>query len=366
MKNGYEIRRGINMKRYWALLFALALVVAACGNGAEEVPTTAGESGATTTTAAETTDTTTPEETTTVAESHDPVNLAFSSATPQVEKVPTIDAMALLESDGHEVSTLFLQKSEDPVAAVVRGDANFASASASAVFTAIAKDAPIVAVMQANAPNYALVAPVDVSDPGGLDGLRVGIHAQVSSTTLYTEVALADYPDVEPEILIVPGSAKRIEALVAGELDASVVQLADLPKLEELAPGKFHVIYNFAQENPELVDSVVFVARDTLENNPQIVEQFIAANLAAIENAYEDVEGLGDRITELVPDTSAELGQELAGIYTDAGLWPRDGGLTAEGIEATLNALGDNGILEDVPAAADVYDRGPLESVLAR
>ena len=367
--NGASDTRHPRLKGFVLIPLAVAMIVALAGCGSSESPAAATDDGGAQKDASTEPASSGSEQATTseaAAEPSGPVHLAFSSATPQVEKVPTIMAMDALKAEGFDTSILYLQKSEDPVAAVTRGDANFASASASAVFTAIAKGAPIVAVMQANAPNYALVAPTDVSDPGGLDGLRVGIHAKVSSTTLYTQVALSDYPDAKPKILVVPGSAKRIEALAADELDASVVQLADLPKLDEVAPGKFHDIYNFAQKNPELIDSVIFVAKDTLATNPQLVQDFIAAHLKANQAAYDDVQALGDKITELVPDTSADLGQQLAKLYTDAGLWPRDGGLTDDGVKATITALADNQIIEDAPDPSAVYDRSALDAVLAK
>jgi ABC-type nitrate/sulfonate/bicarbonate transport system substrate-binding protein len=294
-----------------------------------------------------------------------PVDFAFSSL-PQVEKIPTLMAIEALDDAGYETSSTFLSTSEDPVAAVVRGDANFGSAASSAVFTAISEGAPIVAVMQAMSPNYALVAPTDVDDPGGLDGLRVGIHAAVSSTMLYTELALADYPDAEPEILIVPGSAKRIEALAAGELDASVIQLTDIPRLEELAPGKFHVIHNFAEENSDLVDTVIFVSRDTLDDNAALVESVIAQLLQTYGEVYDDVDGLAAKTADEVADIDEATAKELAEIYVDAHVWPEDGGLSEDAVEGTLEALESNGLIEKAPAPADVYDRGPLDAALAR
>jgi NitT/TauT family transport system substrate-binding protein len=299
------------------------------------------------------------------AQPEGPVDFAFSSL-PQVEKIPTLMAIDALKDAGYKTSATFLSTSEDPVAAVVRGDANFGSAAASAVFTAISEGAPLVTVMQAMAPNYALVAPVDVEDPGGLDGMRVGIHAAVSSTALYTQLALADYPDAKPEILIVPGSAKRIEALAAGELDASVIQLTDLPRLEELAPGKFHVIHNFAEENSNLADTVIFVSRDTLKDNSALVESVIAQILDTYKQAYEDVDALAARTAEEVPDIDEATAKELAQIYVDAHVWPEDGGLTEESVADTLDALESNGLVEKAPDPADVFDRGPLDAALAR
>lgn len=293
------------------------------------------------------------------------VVVAFSSI-PQVEKVPSVLALEAMAADGFETDTIYLQSSEDPIQAVVRGDANFGSASASAVFTAIGAGAPLVAIAQQNGPNYVLVAPVGTGDPGGLDGLRTGIHAPVSSTTLYTRLALADFPDAEPEILVVPGSANRIQALAADELDASVVQIADLPRLEDLAAGRFETIWNFGLENPELVDSVLFTSLDMIESDPGLVQAYIEYNLRANAEAYEDIDTLTDAIVRIVAETDEELGRDLAQLHIEAQLWPVDGGLTLESIQATIQALVDNELMETAPELSTLFDRGPLDAVLAR
>jgi NitT/TauT family transport system substrate-binding protein len=106
------------------------------------------------------------------AASKKPVKIAFSAATPQVEKIPTIMAADALKAQGYPVTTTYLQTSEDPVQAVVRGDADFGSASASTVLQAISKGAPVTVVMAANGPAYQIVAPTSVATPAGLDGKR--------------------------------------------------------------------------------------------------------------------------------------------------------------------------------------------------
>ena len=296
------------------------------------------------------------------------VKIAFSSAVPQVEKIPSIVAVEMMAADGFDAESIYFSQSNAPIEAVVRGDANFGSASASAVFTAINAGAPIKAIMQANGPNYVLVAPAGVTDPSGLQGLRTGIHAPVSSTTLYTRIALADYPDVEPEILVVPGSANRIQALAANELDASVIQFSDIQALEELAPGRFDIIWNFATENPELVDSVLFTSTALLERDPGLVQAVLEYQVRAVRSAYDDIPQLAVDIERLVPNMDAALASANATLYTDSVLWDPSGGLTIDSVDATVGALVENEIMRDVPSwlPPTLFDRGPLEAVLAR
>ena len=103
-----------------------------------------------------------------------------------------------------------------------------------------------------------------------------------------------------------------------------------------------------------------------MEQNPTLVRQIIAANLAANQAAYDDTDTLVAEIARLVPDVDETLAAELGQIYVDAGIWPVDGGLSPEGVETTLAALADNGLIEEVPDAAEVYDRSLLDEALAQ
>lgn len=293
------------------------------------------------------------------------VKIAFSAATPQVEKIPTIMASDDLKAQGYPVTLTYLQTSEDPVQAVVRGDADFGSASASTVFQAIAKGAPVTAVMSANSPAYQIVAPTSVTSPAGLDGKRVGIHAAVSSTTLYTNLMLAKYPGVKPNILVVPGSANRIRALVAGQLDSSAIQLSDMPTLQQLAPGKFHVIYDVAQKYSFLMDAVIFVRTDFLKTNKPLIKTVLQAILKEQKLAYQNPSRLAAAIQQFVPNVSSALATQDANTYTADKVWATDGGFSKKDIQYTLTAMQFGGFLSTPLSISRCCDTSIVQSINA-
>jgi NitT/TauT family transport system substrate-binding protein len=280
-----------------------------------------------------------------MAASKKPVKIAFSAATPQVEKIPTIMAADSLKAQGYPVTTTYLQTSEDPVQAVVRGDADFGSASASTVMQAISKGAPVTVVMAANGPAYQIVAPTSVASPAGLDGKKVGIHAAVSSTTLYTNLMLAKYPSAKPNVLVVPGSANRIRALAAGQLDASAIQLSDMPTLEQLAPGKFHVIYDVAQKFPFLMDAVIFVRTQFVKTDRPLITTVLKEILKQQKRAYQNPQLLANAIQKYVPNMDAATARADANIYLTDKVWSTNGGFTKPDVQYTLNAIQFGGFL---------------------
>ncbi len=299
------------------------------------------------------------------AASKKPVKIAFSAATPQVEKIPTIMAADALKAQGYPVTTTYLQTSEDPVQAVVRGDADFGSASASTVMQAISKGAPVTVVMAANGPAYQIVAPTSVASPAGLDGKKVGIHAAVSSTTLYTNLMLAKYPSTKPNILVVPGSANRIRALAAGQLDASAIQLSDMPTLEQLAPGKFHVIYDVAQKFPFLMDAVIFVRSSFVKSDKPLISTVLKEILKQQKLAYQNPQLLANAIQQYVPNMDAATATRDANVYLTDKVWASNGGFTKQDVQYTLNAIQFGGFLGSPLSISDCCDLSIVKAINA-
>lgn len=346
-----------NQQRRWAAVAVAAVSVftlAACGGAADPAPTASGSPGA--------------DESAEPSGSSEPVEkgsltLAFSTAAPQVEKIPTILAAEAMEEAGYDVELIWLTSSEDPVQAVVRGDADLGSANVSTTFGAAAQGAPIKALMTQNMPSYAMVAPAEVTSPEGLHGLRLGTHAPVSSTSLYGNLLLEDYPGVEPDVLVVPGSANRIQALIAGELDASVTQLADLKVLETEAPGRYHVLYNYATEMNDVIDSVMFTSTRFLEEKTEVVEEFLRALLDAQQLVKDDPAVLIDAMVRHVPEMTQERAEEIAELYLATNIWPEDGNFSDETIARTVEAIKAYGGLEAEPST-DCCTAEPLEAAL--
>jgi NitT/TauT family transport system substrate-binding protein len=295
-----------------------------------------------------------------------PLAIAFSNAVPQVEKIPTILASEQLKDEGYVIKLIWLQSSEDPVQAVVRGDAQIGTANASTLFGATAQGAPVKAIAAQNSPSYAMVVPASVTSPEGLDGLKIGIHAQVSATSLYTNLLLKDHPTVKPDLVVLPGSENRIQALIAGELDASVVQLSDLQVLQEKAPGKYHVLYDYAAQMNDIIDSTLFTSDKFLRENPGAVHDFLAAMIAQQKRIKANPQVLIDAIVANMPNVTPAQAKGFADTYLKSNVWPVDGNFTDESIAATLDAVKQFGGLDGEPTAKDCCTTEPLAGVLGQ
>jgi NitT/TauT family transport system substrate-binding protein len=353
--------------RLVALLAVLALVVAACG----------GDDATTTTTAAPTTETTaagTDTTTTTAAPSAEEQllesakNRSFRIGITgegvfhrdgritgyQLNKLPMALAVGRLNEEGWDVAPIFLNQSEAPVQALIQGSIDVANSSVTPVITAIAAGAPIVTFAKTRSVEYVMLTTSDIEGPEDLDGRRVGLHANASTTTLLTKLFLKDHPDVEPDYLIVPGSGNRIQAMLAGELDATAAQFGDDTAAIEAAPGEFHVIFDFAKELPELVDSVYSYNPSEIDDETRLFMEYLLAYTVEFNRmVYEDP------AWALEVATQAEV-SETGGLdrYIESGVFPLDHGLSPEALDLTIQGLIDAELItgDGAPSGQAMYD----------
>lgn len=356
------------------LLAVLALLVVACGGGDEEAEST------TTTAAPSTTQTTsgstgtTEESTTTTTMSADAALLEAAKARSwrvgitgegvfhrdgsitgfQLNKLPAALAIMAMNDAGWDVAPIFLNQSEAPVQALIQGSVDVANSSVTPVITAAAAGADIKSFAKTRGVEYVMLTTSDIEGPQDLDGKRVGLHAQASTTTLLTKLYLKDYPDVEPQYLIVPGSGNRIQAMLAGELDATAAQFGDDTNAMEQAPGEFHVIFNFAKELPELVDSVYSYNPDELDEETRVFLETLLAETVRFNRRILDDPGWA-----LTAAEDADV-SETGGLdrYVESGIFPDDNGLSAEAMDFTIQALVDAGLIESdtAPSGDALYD----------
>jgi len=356
--------------RLLAILSVLALVVAACGGDAGDDDTT------TTTTGEQTTQTTAAgaDTTTTAAPSAEEQllegakNRSFRIGITgegvfhrdgritgyQLNKMPMALAVARLNEEGWDIAPIFLNQSEAPIQALIQGSVDVANSSVTPVITAIAAGAPVVTFAKTRSVEYVMLTTSDIEGPEDLDGRRVGLHANASTTTLLTKLFLKDHPEVEPDYLIVPGSGNRIQAMLAGELDATAAQFGDDTAAMEAAPGEFHVIFDFAKELPELVDSVYSYNPAELDDETRLFMEYLLAYTVEFNRMVYD-----DPVWALEAATQAEVA-ETGGLdrYIESGVFPLDHGLSPEALDLTIQGLIDAELIpaEGAPEGPSMYD----------
>lgn len=155
----------------------------------------------------------------------------------------------------------------------------------------------------------------------------------------------------------VPGSANRIVALVAGQTDATIVDLSNKNKLLRTQGDKFNVLPMF---DVDASDEALFANLDWIKANEKDVDIFVQALLGVYRDMHKD-----PTMIRRETDPDGPIGQlpkevlaELDGFYTEAvagGLYdPNGGGETAA--KADLDWYSQAGQLKGDPGSLKIDD----------
>ena len=155
----------------------------------------------------------------------------------------------------------------------------------------------------------------------------------------------------------VPGSANRIVALIAGQTDATIVDLANKNKLVKQEGDKFNVLPMF---EVDASDEALFANLDWIQANAADVDIFVKALLSVYQDMANDPTIIG---RETDPDgpigqLPKEVLDTLDGFYTDAvqgGLYDPNGG-GAKAAMADMEWYSKAGQLTGDPASLNIED----------
>ncbi|MEX0864899.1 MAG: hypothetical protein WD269_08520 [Acidimicrobiia bacterium] len=325
-------RHGIRARTLGALV-AVLLVAAACGDGD-------GGGG----------DTTQPSEPVVI-------NAIHGSGLDFIHLVG-LAAFEILEEQGYVVENVFAQEAETAVQALVQGDAQVAvNLGVNVGVPAVDAGASIVDVVATQRPTWALAARPEFETMESLQGARIGVHGEASFTRAVS-IFFAEQYGYTYEELIIPGSDVRAQALAAGELDASVIDLPDIVLLEATFPGSFHILQTMGERFPELIEADVWLDATWAEANPEHATAVVSAFVQAARKMTADTEYALALAMEHLGDMGEEVLTRLVEEYSDRGIWPQDGLINEERALLTLEFFQEVGEIDiETPITSETVDR---------
>jgi ABC-type nitrate/sulfonate/bicarbonate transport system substrate-binding protein len=270
-------------------------------------------------------------------------------------------AHARLNAQGYQVEETPYVASDLIVQAVAGGSADFGNGAITAAWTAVARGARIRTVMEHVANPHRFVVAQGVSACAELEGRRLALHGEGGVVNTLVRAFLAEEcPDVTLSPVYMEDSSSRAAALLTGQLDAAPIDLNLLHWLEEQAPGRFHVMSDFAARWPSIKTIGVQVNSDFAATNREVVIEYIRARLTANRDLASDA-GL------LAAEAERHLGPSprwarVARAYVEVHAWAPDGGLTQADVVRTL-AFFSTGALTGL-SAESVADLTFLEEAL--
>ena len=311
---------------------ALALTAAACGGG-DDTPSA---------------QTNQPTDTQTVPERGGPdagrVVFAHSAGVPQIVKLPQSMAVAELTKRGYTVSEEHFQTTTDSIQAVIRGDALLGNTAPANFFSAVAEGADLVAVVGGGRPDYHMMARAGVTDV--CSARRVGINNPISTTDQLVRMEIAKCRNASPQILSVALTPNRVQALLANELDAAPAQFSSVPQIERDFSGRITFLSNMARDYADIINTITFVKRDTLEQRPRLVYDFVQSQLQVVRAAYRNPAEMTAFASGSIKSVAAGDMAAAVNEYLENEVFPKDGGLSEKEVGATYKSLIDTKLLE--------------------
>lgn len=279
------------------------------------------------------------------------------------DDMPSYVANATLEADGYQVEDTSFALTELAVEALARGNAEFASGSVRSFWVAAARGAPVLTVMAQVGNMHRLVVRQDVSGCRDLEGRRLALQSEGAIGTAFVRRYFAEAcPKLVPQTVFVPQSENRAAALLSGHVDATVLELAVYHWLDRQAPGRFRVLEDFSTRWPDLIATVVNANSDFAKQHPAAVRDYVRARVLANRAVSADPSLLVEHAKRAFGD-SEELAS-VAKLYGSLQAFDTAGGLTAEGIAATLTFLQAQGELPHSVVPAQVADLSFLVGAL--
>jgi NitT/TauT family transport system substrate-binding protein len=331
----------------WAAVTVLALVLAACGgetsSPAESEDEDPGPSTAASAPAAS-------EQA--IDDDCGPVTIAIT-ADSGVSVTPGRVAIERLQEAGYEVETDLYPDPITAMQAVIVGEAQVGTADSYVVIQANEAGQDFRIFAYENSVGFALVAPTSIESPEELDGMRVAYHSPGSFTRGLAFLA-AQRHGFEPEWLVIEGSEVRAEALLNGQIDATVIDLEQTVHVQDVAPGDYHVLINFAEDFEGLTGTGIYSSPEWISQCEGFVRDYVAALEGEFTRVNEDRDYFREQILRLVGTTTdlhdnPEKLEAMIDIHLDASEFNFCNFNTPEASELTADIFVEIGDLESYP-----------------
>lgn len=335
--------------RVTALLMALLLVLAACGGDDDDA--------AETTAAPEPTDA--PSEDT-APDGGDIPGFTVAVVEPDIAAVPVLAAIDSLAEEGHEVETVEVAEPELAIDGLARGEFEISGETISAALVAIQAGAPITIVGDVVGNAWTFYGRDDITECADLDGTRIGIFSEGSvATAMIRQWVNENCPDIEADYLVIGGSDVRYQALVAGEIDATALDVGEGLLLEN-EEGTYNLLADFSRDLPNLRPSAIYANADFVAESPEAVQLYLEALLEQHAQINEDPAYLANLAVEYLGGELADW-ELVAQAYVDNGLYDA-AALNEDNLAYTIQFFEEAGVIEPGLTPSDIATLEPVQA----
>jgi NitT/TauT family transport system substrate-binding protein len=275
-------------------------------------------------------------------------------------------ALDRAKANGLDYEWTAFAEEELAIQAVLSGDMDIAFGTPYAVMQR--SKAPVRIIFQLSRLVFFPVTTKDYATLKDLDGVPIMLHSRAGGTDSIANV-IEDREGIKfGERSYVPGSDNRVVAMLAGQAEATILDLSNKNKIIAEAGDKFNALPMF---EVKASDEALFANLDWMQENEEAVNIFVDA----LHSVWTDM-AKDPTIISKETDPNGPIGQlpaevlaELDGFYTDAvagGLYDPNGG-GREAAQADLEWYTMAGQLEGDPATLnpeDFWYFAPLDAAM--
>jgi ABC-type nitrate/sulfonate/bicarbonate transport system substrate-binding protein len=293
------------------------------------------------------------------------------SGVKQVPHTATLVAMERMRDRGYETVPVFLPQNHLIIQAVLLKEMDFGLPDPISAATAILRGAPITIVGAYVMPGlgqWVMVAPKSITSPKQLARKRIAVHDLIGISNMVVQFAIKKYGINNAQVLVIPGSGPRAQALLQGEIDATSIFITDAIRLDMMAPGRFHILVDF-KDMP--VHGSVFVARrDWLSTHQEETQDLLHSLIETHRRMAAGPEWAVARALQLFPDEDPAFVKASVRAFISLGIWDANAGMP-DGLDTIRTMIKYLKTIEAIPANASedpryYADLTFLDGVLAK
>lgn len=299
------------------------------------------------------------------AASAEPIKIALAE-TPSDELAAFFVALDRAKANGLDYEWTAFSDEELAIQAVLSGQMDIGFGTPYAAMQR--SKAPVRIIFQLSKLKFFPVTTKKYSSLEDLNGEPILLHSRGGGTDSIANVIEEKMGIEFGERSYVPGSANRVVALVAGQADATILDLSNTNKIVAEHPDTFNVLPMF---EVDASDEALFANLDWIKENEEDVQIFVDALLSTWRDMSEDPTIISKETNPEGPigQLPNEILGELDGFYAAAvqgGLYDPNGG-GRKAAQADMEWYSEAGQLEGDPSTLKIEDfwyLAPLDAAM--
>jgi NitT/TauT family transport system substrate-binding protein len=167
------------------------------------------------------------------------------------------------------------------------------------------------------------------------------------------------------KIKLIADSDQRGAAMLAGQLDASPLQLDSQVTLYKKGPGKFHTLADFSKDLPQLDTSAIYVSDDFLSKNRPAVVDFVVELIKANRAVSANPQLLKENNTKFKLGGDDVI-DDVTKAYLGINAFDKNGGVTEQRMTYSIDFFTKANQLKPGLKPSDVADLSIVKDALAK